>query len=57
MAVMEMILPDAETQKALNWNRAILLATAIVTVFLAMVASYAHRPLRDRQAAASICAT
>ena len=40
MAVVEMILPDAETQAALNWNRAILLATAIVTVFMAMIASY-----------------
>jgi signal transduction histidine kinase len=27
-------------QRALNWNRAILIATAIITVFLAMVASY-----------------
>ncbi len=40
MAVVEIILPDAETQAALNWNRAILLATAIFTVFMAMIASY-----------------
>ncbi len=40
MAVAEVVLPDAETQKALNWNRAILLTTAIITVFLAMIASY-----------------
>ena len=39
-AVVEIVLPDAETQKALNWNRAILIATAIVTVFMAMIASY-----------------
>jgi signal transduction histidine kinase len=40
MAVAEVILPDADTQKALNWNRAILVTTAIVTVFMAMMASY-----------------
>ncbi len=40
MAVVEIMLPDAETQKALNWNRAILIATAIITVFMAMIASY-----------------
>ena len=40
MAVVEIILPDAETQKALNWNRAILISTAIITVFMAMLASY-----------------
>ncbi len=40
IAVMIIKIPDAETQKALNWNRAILLATAIITVFLAMIASY-----------------
>ncbi len=40
MAVVKVVIPDGETTKALNWNRAILLATAIVTVFLAMIASY-----------------
>ena len=44
-------LTDGGTQKAINENRAILLATAIITVFLAMVAVLRHRPLRDRQAA------
>jgi signal transduction histidine kinase len=34
-------LPDRDTQRALNWNNAILLGTAIITVFLAMLASYA----------------
>jgi signal transduction histidine kinase len=33
--------PMAPTEKALHWNNAILLATAIVTTFLAMVAAYA----------------
>ncbi|MFO0901123.1 MAG: ATP-binding protein [Pirellulales bacterium] len=32
---------DSDTRKALNLNRAVLLATAIVTVFLAMLAAYA----------------
>lgn len=40
MAVVEVILPDAETQTALDKNRAIFIATAIVTVFMAMMASY-----------------
>jgi two-component system sensor histidine kinase BarA len=41
MAVVKVIMPDAATRKAINWNRAILLATAIFTVFLAMIAAYA----------------
>ena len=41
MAVVKVIMPDAATHKAINWNRAILLATAIITVFLAMLAAYA----------------
>jgi signal transduction histidine kinase len=41
MAVAKVVMPDAATQKAINWNRAILLATAIMTVFLAMLAAYA----------------
>ncbi len=40
MAVAKIVIPDKETQKALTWNNAILWATAIVTVFLAIVASY-----------------
>jgi two-component system, NarL family, sensor histidine kinase BarA len=40
MAVVKVVMPDSSTQKAINWNRAILLATAIMTVFLAMLAAY-----------------
>jgi hypothetical protein len=38
MSIVKISVPDGETQKALNENRAILLATALVTTFLAMVA-------------------
>jgi len=41
MAVVKVVMKDAATQKAINWNRALLLATAIVTVFLAMLAAWA----------------
>ncbi|MFM9058806.1 MAG: sensor histidine kinase [Planctomycetaceae bacterium] len=41
MAVAKVVMPDALTRKAINRNRAILLATAIMTVFLAMLAAYA----------------
>ncbi len=41
MAVVRVVIPDSATQNAINWNRAILLTTAIVTVFLAMLAAYA----------------
>ena len=41
MAVVKVVMPGSSTQKAINWNRAILLATAIMTVFLAMLAAYA----------------
>ena len=41
MAVVKVVMPDAATRKAINWNRAILLATAIITVFLAMLEAYA----------------
>ncbi len=41
MAVVKVVMPNATTRKAINWNRAILLATAIMTVFLAMLAAYA----------------
>jgi two-component system sensor histidine kinase BarA len=41
MAVVKVVMDNAATRKAINWNRAILLATAIMTVFLAMLAAYA----------------
>jgi len=41
LAVVKVVMPDAVTRKAINWNRSILLATAIITVFLAMLAAYA----------------
>ncbi|MEX2111641.1 MAG: ATP-binding protein [Pirellulales bacterium] len=40
VSIAKVSLPD-ESQRALNWNNAILLGTAIITVFLAMLASYA----------------
>ncbi len=40
MAVVQVRIPNGPTQRALNLNRAILLSTAIITVFLAMIASY-----------------
>jgi len=40
MAVVQVTIPNGPTQRALNWNRAVLLSTAIITVFLAMIASY-----------------
>ncbi len=40
MAIVKVTIPNGPTQRALNWNRAILLSTAIITVFTAMVASY-----------------
>ncbi len=40
MAVVRVVMPDSATKKAINLNRAILLATAIITVFLAMLAAY-----------------
>jgi signal transduction histidine kinase len=41
MAVVKVVMPDSLTRRAINWNRAILLATAIMTVFLAMLVAYA----------------
>ena len=38
--VVKVVIPDEETRRAINKNRAILVATAIVTVFLAMIALY-----------------
>jgi len=41
MAIVQVTIPNGPTQRSLNFNRAILLSTAIITVFAAMVASYA----------------
>ncbi|MBI3836787.1 MAG: HAMP domain-containing histidine kinase [Planctomycetia bacterium] len=41
ISVAKVRLPDGKTQHAINVNNAILLATALITVFLAMLASYA----------------
>ncbi len=41
ISVAKVRFPDGKTQKALTLNNAILMATAIITMFLAMVASYA----------------
>ena len=41
MAVVKVVMPDAATRKAINRNRAILLTTALMTVFLAMLVAYA----------------
>ena len=40
IAVAKVVISDNATQKALNRNEAIFLATAVITVFLAMVACY-----------------
>jgi len=40
MAVAKVVIDDGPTQRRLNWNSAILISTAIVTTFLAMVAAY-----------------
>jgi len=40
VSVVKVRLPDEKTQNALKGNNSILLATAIITVFLAMLASY-----------------
>ena len=41
MAIFKVTIDNGPTQRALNWNRAILISTAIITVFLAMITSYA----------------
>ncbi len=41
MAVIRISIPNEETLAAMHWNRAILVTTALVTMFLAMLASYA----------------
>ncbi|MCH8042968.1 MAG: HAMP domain-containing protein [Planctomycetes bacterium] len=40
IAVVKVVMdfPDAETQKAMNWNRALLFTMAIITVFVSMIA-------------------
>ena len=38
--VVKVIIPDPETHKAITWNRALLAAIGILTVFLAMVVLY-----------------
>jgi signal transduction histidine kinase len=40
LGVVKIVLSDADTQNALNWNRAILIATAIITFFVAMLTAY-----------------
>ena len=40
LAVVQVSIPDGPTQADLAWNRALLLSTAIITVFLAMLAAY-----------------
>ncbi len=40
MAIVQVTIPNGPMQAALNWNLAILIATAIVTAFLAVLASY-----------------
>jgi signal transduction histidine kinase len=40
IAVIKVTIPDAPTQADLNYNKAVLLSTAIITVFLAMIAAY-----------------
>jgi signal transduction histidine kinase len=40
LAICRITIPNEDTESALIWNKATLLATAIVTVFLAMFASY-----------------
>lgn len=40
LAVVRVTIPNGPTQDSLHWNRALLLATAILTVFAAMIASY-----------------
>jgi signal transduction histidine kinase len=41
MAVVKVVMPDAATRTAINWNRATLLAAAIMTWFLSMLAAWA----------------
>ncbi|MEX0978725.1 MAG: ATP-binding protein, partial [Pirellulales bacterium] len=40
IAVLKLSMPDEKTQIALAWNNAILIGTAIITAFLAVIAAY-----------------
>jgi signal transduction histidine kinase len=40
ISVVKLSMPDEQTQQALVWNNAILIGTAIITAFLAVMASY-----------------
>jgi signal transduction histidine kinase len=40
LAMIHVRMPNKRTKEAMDWNRALLIATAVITVFLAMVASY-----------------
>jgi signal transduction histidine kinase len=40
ISVVKLSMPDEQTQEALVWNNALLLGTAIITAFLAVMASY-----------------
>lgn len=40
LAVVRVTIPNGPMQDSLHWNRALLLSTAIITVFAAMIASY-----------------
>jgi two-component system, NarL family, sensor histidine kinase BarA len=40
ISVVRLSMPDEQTQEALVWNNAILIGTAIITSFLAVIASY-----------------
>jgi signal transduction histidine kinase len=40
MAIVKVSIPNDATRRAIDWNRAILLTTAIITVCMAMAASY-----------------
>ena len=53
LGVTKVAIPLANTQKAVAINNAILLTTAIVTSFLAMLAAYVIVRVRDRQAGAA----
>ncbi|MFN7812883.1 MAG: sensor histidine kinase [Planctomycetia bacterium] len=62
MGVVKVVMPTKDRQAAINRNRAILLATAIMTMFLAMLAAYAIvryvivKPLADlRDVADEVC--
>ena len=57
MAIVRVRWTRRTSDRSSEESLAVIIVAAIITVFLAMVALYAHRALRDRQAAAHICAT